>query len=78
LIITSLACATALAAPNIAEPTVNPVIERGYRQMSSRRSARAGFQCGCVPVRRIRPAEHPAFRIFRREEQVPPQAQSYG
>jgi hypothetical protein len=28
-----LICATAFAAPNIAELTVNPVIERGYRQM---------------------------------------------
>jgi hypothetical protein len=28
-----LSAAAALAAPNLAEPTVNPVIDRGYRQM---------------------------------------------
>jgi hypothetical protein len=33
LIFGALAAAAALAAPNIAEPTVNPVIDRGFRQM---------------------------------------------
>ena len=33
LILAFLAAATALAAPNITEPSFNPVIDRGYRQM---------------------------------------------
>ena len=33
LILAILAAAAALAAPNLAGPTVNPVIDRGYRQM---------------------------------------------